>query len=532
MKHEIKGNWVILSDCWTYLEKIRAIPGRKYDPNTKRWAVPYNLDSVHQINILLNLKLPSPIVGKAAAEISGHTSLTGDFVIKHLYHHQQDSVNVGRAQHYFADLSEPGTGKTLVQIELLAERKSWPALIICPKSIMHEVWEKQLSENGYGCIVLEGGSAKIKKKLESMPVNVTTIFVVNYDIVAGILLDLLRIKWQIIILDESTKIKSPSAQRSKAIMKLRDSAKYRSIMTGTIAPNNLLDVFNQIKFVDPSIFGDLYYAFRQRYFYPGGYQNYEWFPRPEAMPIIHERLKLIAVQHKKRDCLDLPPLVHEVRRVELTGEQDDLYEQMRDEFMLYLKNTKEPITAPFVITRLMKLRQICSGFVYYDEGDGRRRAEGFNTNKLGELEDILEQLGDQKAIIFCHFNQTIARLGPYLACEIAVTIYDGTMNNHEKKKSLDYFSGTGARLLIANPASAGHGLNLQFCSNIIYYEHDFNLENYLQSMQRIERIGQKNKMTVYHILCKDTIEEYIYKRLNSKIDINKKLDIEELKREI
>ena len=146
----------------------------------------------------------------------------------------------------------------------MLERQQWPALIVCPKSIMEAVWVEQLESVGQFLIpiLLEGSSIKVKKDIDTMleyhsAIEISDLFwknricIINYEKVPLVIDALLKIKWKSIILDESTKIKSPTAKRSKAIMKLRDVVFYRSIMTGTLAPNGLQDAFNQYKFVNP-----------------------------------------------------------------------------------------------------------------------------------------------------------------------------------------------------------------------------------------------------------------------------------------
>jgi SNF2 family DNA or RNA helicase len=520
---EIKNNNVWLEIPFDMKDTVKQIPGRRWAPTKKQWYVPYNEDAVALANSLLGTSIPAPQVDRV---MDTDCKPASDLVLSNLYQHQKISVTVARTTKHFADLSEPGTGKTLVQIELLIERNCWPVLIVCPKSIMEAVWVQQLLDSGFdfNIVVLEGGSAKVKKQLQMYKEYEDLgnyVFIINYDMVARALKELQDLDPNYIILDESTKIKTPGSARSKAIIKMRDYAQYRSIMTGTVAPNGLQDIFNQMKFINPLIFGDSFYAFRHNYFTQGGFKNYEWFPKPNAIQIVAEKIKGISVQHHKRDCVDLPPLVEEIREIEMTPEQQVIYEQMKEDMVVWLSETKA-ITAPFVITKLMKLRQIASGFIY---NDGESIPVSKKNPKDTAVFEILEQIGNQKCIIFAHFNSSIDHISDLL------TGHHISYTHHRKDMdAIDHFKRyPNCQILLANPASAGHGLNLQFCSNIIYYEQDFNLENHLQSIQRIERIGQQNKMTVYYLITKRTVEKYIHKRLQMKEDINRKLDINEFK---
>jgi len=515
----IQNNRIFVTTPYELKDQIKAVPGRKWHKDIKKWSVPYDRDTCEILEQWFGLNVKPPVI-KTATDKNPAT----DIIIDKLYTHQRQSVNIARQTDCFADLSEPGTGKTLVQIELMLERNAWPVLIICPKSIMEAVWVEQLREYNLTGTMLEGGSIKVKQilKMAGLWDVIYQIGIINYEMVPLVIKELLKINWQYIILDESTKIKSPSAKRSKAIMKLRDACKYRSIMTGTPAPNGLQDAFNQFKFIQPKIFGESFYAFRQRYFTQGGYMNYEWFAKPDAMEQFKNKIKGISSQHHKRDCIDLPPLVEEKRYVEMGADQKKYYDMMKEECLILLKELT--ITAPFVVTKLMKLRQIASGFIYMED-ETYKVAK--NNPKDKELLNILEQIGNSKVIIFAHFNETLRHIADYLdANKFKYAWFHGS--DIYKHAALDSFKNE-QQILLANPASAAHGLNLQHCSNIIYYELDWNLENFLQGMQRIERIGQKNKMTVYYLIVKNTLENYILKKLKDKADINKKLDINELR---
>ena len=525
MKPETKNNRVFLKTSFDQKEDVKQIPGRKWHPDIKRWSVPYDEDTVELVKAYLNIDISPPKIS-----IANDKNAVDDVIIKKLYEHQRQSIAVARQTNNCADLSEPGTGKTLVQIELMLERNVWPVLVVCPKSIMEAVWQEQLKEFNLTPIILNNGSQAVKNTIaafkpiypnDSSDTVKYDVFIINYEMVSLVINELMMIPWQYIILDESTKIKSPTAKRSKAIMKLRQMPSYKSIMTGTVAPNGLQDAFNQFKFIEPRIFGESFYAFRQRYFTQGGYMNYEWFPRPDSLERFKTKINGISIQHHKRDCADLPPLVKETRYAVMERDQETCYNAMKEECLVALNETTS-ITAPFVTTKLMKLRQIASGFIYTDK-------DTYKVTKANPkgivLKEILEELKEEKVIIFAHFNETINYLHDLLK-EKSVMFYGPQKQVAVEmfKKNIQYF--------IANPASAGHGLNLQFCSNVIYFENDFNLENYLQSMQRIERIGQKNKMTVFYIIVKKTLEGYILSKLEKKEDINKKLDISELKRSL
>jgi len=500
-----------------------------------------------------------------------------------LYEHQKTSFEKFIKLTFCADLSEPGTGKTRVQIALLLHRKSKLNLIMCPPSTAIKVWKQQLDEAfPPECqIVLDKGSRKALDFLDGLTGHEDYNIIVPYDTAKIIIpkkknisYGLTRVFWSTIILDESTKCKNPQSMRAKRVMFLK--SQYRSIMTGTVAPNSLMDIFPQFRFLSDNIFGSSWFSFRERYFsnqlivqtflengniyikFPYSKKavnfikktkSYYWnnlesawvskftaddiegaayvvnklksmddgatyYLKPGALEAVRAKMAPYSVRHHKKDCLDLPPVIHEYRICEMTPDQKRAYKQMKQDMILFLE-TGEPITAPFAITKLMKMRQISSGFVYGDE-----RIIHFPQNRTDLIVELVEQIPGE-VIIFAHFRESIKMICRALAKEnMSFVQFTG------KVDELNLFENE-VKILVANPMSAGHGLNLQFCSDIIYYEKDFNLETYLQANDRINRIGQKNKMTIYH-LQSSGIDIQIDKRLEAKGDVLKELDIKEL----
>lgn len=523
MRIEEHGKLIYIFDAFYKKDFIKMLPGARWIPETKAWRVDLT-DQAKQFcaknggfseknneNNKSDLTIP-------AKEILVN-EIRKKFYLKFLYQHQKESVSFLFDKTHCADLSDPGTGKTFTQIELLASRPdTTPALIICPKSLIDNVWVPQIkraTKELFTVISLNtGNSRKTIQALQAIRKNNDgdEVVIINYDQIATVRDELKKIAWKTIILDESTRIKNITAKRTRAILGLLKPNQWRSIMTGTVAPNGLLDIFAQYRFLDIGIFGESYYRFRETYFTPGGFENHEWFAKPGAEKQIASRIAEASIQHHKRDCTDLPALTHEKVMIEMPEELQKQYNQMKDQLVLELSEI-ETITAAFVITKMMKLRQLSSGFVY-NEG----HTFPISDYKINQLIEMIQDIG-QRVIVFAHFNSSKLKIAEAcIANKIKATVHPnaGALSEFKKRKK---------GVLIANPMSAGHGLNLQYCSNIIFYEHDFALEPYLQGIQRIERIGQKNKMTVYHILTKGTIDEYLFKKLQDKKKINDALDI-------
>ena len=532
MTFEIKDNCVWFFDSYDYKESIKTIFGRQFISKEKAWTIPYTTEAVTKANSLMNISIPLPKLDQR-----GKIKPLTDFYIPNLYAHQKETISKGKSIHSIADLSEPGTGKTLSAIELFLQHNKFPVLVVCPKSIMHEVWEKEINKVNLGLsdqvipACMPTGTQKIKELLKSIysANHNRFIIIINYDSVVACIRELMLFEWGVVILDESTRIKNPKAQRSKAILQLRERATHTHIMTGTLAPNGLIDAYNQIRFVAPEVVGSSFYAFRYHYYTQNPFNEYQWDLKPGSAERFNRLIAPISIQHKKRDCVDLPPLVEEVRVFDLSPPVKKAYKSMREEALAVIRdmeeNQEKVLVAPFKITEIMKCRQICSGFAIFTQEETITQIHP--NSKMYELIELIEDIG-QKTIVFCHFRESMRQVYASLKeSNINALVYD---DEKKRKEVLNLFEKEDKwKVLIANPASAGHGLNLQFCSNIIYYELDFNLENYLQSMDRINRIGQKNKMTIYYLLASGTIERQIYNKLKNKENLNKKLDVSKLK---
>lgn len=527
MFYKIENSTIYLFDAYNYKDSLSAM-GCRFDKKLKAWKIDWNLDSAEDLNSWFDLSIPFPKVNVD----NNFKEYDASVIIPHLYKHQIFSANIGMQNNYFADLSDPGTGKTLVQIELILKRNSYPILIVCPDSIIRPVWVTELVNwfKEWEILVLDKGSLKNKSLLNEWNSSKykAKIIVINYDSIWRIENEIIDIPFKTMILDESTKIKNHKSKRAKSIIKIGDkkSIEYKAIMTGTVAPNGLLDVFNQVRFVNPVLFGKSYYAFREKYFtHP---TEFLWIEKPSAYRMFKERMQHCSVQHHKRDCTDLPPLNHILVPLQMKEHQASMYEQMKQEAIAEISSDNF-IVARFMTTKMVKLRQIASGFIY-DEFNTGNIISSIKTDMVVEL---AEQLGKEKIIIFANFIEMQNMLTEELnKSGLGLALNFGHELSMKKNDVLNEFKNGDCRFLVANPKSAGHGLNLQFCSYIIYAEHDFDLETYLQSLQRIERIGQENKMTAYHLEVKKTIESYIWKKLQKKTQIQENIDLSSMKKEL
>jgi SNF2 family DNA or RNA helicase len=212
---------------------------------------------------------------------------------------------------------------------------------------------------------------------------------------------------------------------------------------------------------------------------------------------------------RKADCLDLPDQVDEIRSIQMSTKQISIYSSMKNDLIAEIKESY--IVAQVALTKIMKLRQITSGFAINDVGDTIDIGEN---PKLKELQEVLDEAGKQQVIIWCQFQHEIRQIAALLG-DRAVTLYGETKDHDE---SIEAFKTGSAQYLIAHPRSAGHGLTFVNCSLQVFYSLDYSFELYEQMRGRIHRAGQVNKCTYIHLVCKNTIDEEILKVVREKRD--------------
>ena len=272
------------------------------------------------------------------------------------------------------------------------------ALVVCPKSVLRG-WEEQIeffSDLSYVSIV----GTKRDKKL-ALDRN---IYLINYEYTWRILDTLLDKSFNMVICDEAHRIKNPLAKQSKACYALGDASKYRIALTGTPVLNTSLDAFGVMRFVEPSIFGESFYSFRSKHFKNVGSENSPikiYVPRKGSEEVISNALYTRALRFLKAQCLDLPEATHLPNRIiTLSPDQDRAYRNLQEELSAQITED-ESITITHVLTLMLKLSQVTSGWIKNTETQEIIR---FKSNpKLEELKTLVEEAGDQPAIVWAYY---------------------------------------------------------------------------------------------------------------------------------
>lgn len=418
-----------------------------------------------------------------------------------LYKHQQDAVNFALQCRGIAALFMGlGTGKTLTAIEIV-RRLNAKALVICPLSLINAAW-------GADCAKARVSYTSLRKK----PVE-AQISTINYESVYKIDTS----PYNMVILDESAAIKTHNAKRTKYILKNLRNKQYKLILSGCPAPNSEAEYWAQIYFLS-NVLGNNFYKFRNTYFHlQRGRQvmRGSFVSRAQAAEIFSKGWKYAITEQKRRqlmariaplcfwkdksECVDLPDEVDEVRHIYMPLEQMRLYNDMRRNLVAEIQGSV--IAAPVMLAKIMKLREITSGFVIDSQGEHKHISDA----KLRELLRILEEAGRQQVIIWGQFTYEIEHIAGALGGK-AVTLYGRTKH---KDEAIETFQSGRAQYLVANPHSAGHGLTFVNCSVQVFYSLDYSYEAYFQARGRTHRIGQINKCTYIHLVAEGTIDEDI-----------------------
>ena len=514
--------------------------GLRWDPTRKVWRLPsVTVDNVNSFRTLLE-EFPATqeakeVLATVEAQIQHfQNQLAEGLEIKvhgpqtivplpvkvQPYEHQIRAFEFCRRLDHSALLMEQGTGKTLVAIALLGHW--WKteglqrALIIAPKSVMPE-WKRQFEELAdfpHRLVLLTGGLEDRKDMLKNWPEGPgIQVAVINYEATWRMIEELEDWGPQIVIADESQKIKNIKAQQTKAVTTLGKTAKHRLILTGTPVTQSPLDFFAQYRFLDPRIFGTRFIEFRSRYALMGGYGGYQVIGY-QNLEELAAKAHSIAFRVTKEECLDLPETINQFVYADLEAEAKNLYQTLRKEAIIKFSET-EQVTAPIVLTELLRLQQITGGFISTGENSYKQVSQA----KLQVAKELLEEMkeANKKVVIFARFIPEVEALAK-IAQDLGMSAFalTGKTSVEARQQALKDFQLGDLQVFIAQIATGGVGITLTAADTAIFYSTDFSLANYEQAKARLHRIGQKNSVVYIHIMAKRTIDEEVMRRLAAK----------------
>lgn len=452
------------------------------------------------------------------------------------YAHQVRCFHLARRNKYFALLMEQGTGKTKAIIDtlsyLLQTAQIQGALIITIKSVLF-TFAREIEENSplepakRRTVVIAGYSAE--QKLEALRQGAVCPFIVmNYDFARDYeeeIARILRTRQMAMVLDESTRIKNPQAQTTKAIRRMGLLAARRYIMTGTPITNSPLDCYAQFAFLDVNILGHhKFSSFKQEYAIP-------LIPKTPAQmplagkPIGYKNLERLSAQIRpwsyrvlKKECLDLPEKIYKTIELEMLPKQAEAYRAMKEDAVIELSKTAT-ITAPLVITRMLRLAQITGGFVpIRDEFGDLKETIEIGSPKLEATRELVDEAieAGRKVIIWSAYLAEIHALAGVLK-GIGSVVITGQTSSVDRDLRITWFQNDPkVSVFIGQTRAGGTGTTLTAARTVIYYSNTFSLEDRLQSEDRAHRIGQRHDVDYIDLVCRGTIDRTILRAHRNK----------------
>lgn len=421
-----------------------------------------------------------------------------------------------------------GMGKTPITLtaieELIYNRLEVErVLVIAPLRVAQDTWVKEAAKWDHLKHLRIARMTGTRRERIAALESEADVYVINRENVVWLTEHLGAHYWpfDMVVIDELSSFKSPSARRFRALRRKLGAIRRIVGLTGTPAPNGLIDLWSQVYLLDKGErLGRFVTHYRDRYFEPdrrSGMQVYSYKLRPGAEEAIHNKLSDLCMSLRKEDYLSLPGQIYE--NVELTPPPALLkkYRAFERERIMECVGEDGEIVALSAAALTNKLLQFANGAIYDSEG----AVHELHSLKLDALEELIEAANGEPVLVFYAFRHDRDRIMARIACRELKASAD-----------IDAWNRRGIPVAIAHPASVGHGLNLQEGGHIIiWYGLTWSLELYQQANERLNRPGQTSVCRIYHILLKGTADEMVLEALKGKNTSQSAL-IEALKKRI
>lgn len=455
--------------------------------------------------------------------------------------HQIETLKFLYPKDKAAVLSEMGTGKSKIIVDLACglyeNGKINTVIIVCPNTV-RGVWANQWS----GQIVTHTpdrfslyivNTKPIHKEIDQELLDCKELLwiIVNYEQFrseenCNALDILMRCRPTMLVLDESTSIKNPSAKQTKGLQKIKESANRRYFMTGTPIARDPLDFFSQFEFLDKNIIGvenmsQMQYNYVDYAYTWGRVSVAKSFKNLDAL---QKKIDPWCIRHLKKDCMDIPDKQYICIPVQLSDEQVKHYLQMQKYGIATIKDfeTNNPhiSSAPIVITQMLRLQQICSGYLPTED-----KLFCFEQNpKLEFVRDIVKE--KTKTIVFCHFRKEIEFVRNMCKQEsIECVTISGEVNEKDRTLAEENFQRGTAKVIACQTETGGLGITLTAADTVIYFSNTFSFKDRAQSEDRAHRAGQTKQVTYYDLVStigdkEETIDQYIIEAIQKKSEIS------------
>lgn len=442
-----------------------------------------------------------------------------------LYDHQKRGLEFVRARNGRAGLwMEMGTGKSRIALAHLTEQDCQRVLVVCPLSAVG-VWQREARIVGLphtivdltGCGTIKDRTVALKKTDRKVP----TIVICNFESYWREPLRAAVLRWEpdAVIIDEAHRIKNRGTRQSRFahILGDREHVKVKLALTGTPVTNGLEDLWSMFRFISPNIFGS-WTSFQNTYLVMGGYQGRQII-RYRNVTGAHDIVAKTAFQCTKAEAIDLPERQDILIPVTLTPNTMATYDELRRKAITMVQTGAgpRPVIAQLVLTLLLRLQQITSGFAREVGGE----TIDLSTEKADVALDLIANAhaGGEKVVVFARFLHDLDAMQVRLPKTLRVARFDGSVSSHERTAILERFRHGEYDVLLVQIRAGSLGIDLTAASIAIFFSTGFSLDDFLQARDRLHRIGQLRKVTYFHLIATGTVDVKVYDALRNKQSI-------------
>lgn len=515
----VEAGHILARGEYKYLEVFRSITGARWNKAEKVWQYP----AMPIIAQEMDRKFPptfrrdsafNELVVKAN-DLDAHQKVKQQDNLPDIPITKTPAWNHQKQAYWFAEplqaallAMDMGTGKSKVVIDLIQNRGHKKVLIFAPKTVV-PVWPTQFERHcdvPYRIAALDSGRTDKRAEWAALTMRIhpnedsVRVIVVNYEAarLGNLSTWILKQEWDLVVADESHKIKSHNGVQSKFVATVGKRATHRLALTGTPLPHSPLDAFGQFRFLSSGVYGTGWTLFRNKYAITGGYGGFEILGYRNQEDF-NRRFYSIAYRVGK-EVLDLPPFHHITRTCELPPTARKHYSELEHDFMTQVG--EEIISADNALVKLLRLQQLTGG--HLDHGV-------IHEAKAELLEEILEELeGDEQVVIFARFLDDLDVIHG-----VASKLVRGSVELSGRKNELAQWSSS-TPILAVQIQSGGVGIDLTAARYCIYYSTGFSLGDYEQSLARVHRPGQTRATTYIHLVASRTVDEKVQKSLDEK----------------
>lgn len=501
------------------LELIHAIHDGKWDKMLRCWLYPFSCAKIARIKYIFPfVEIDRELVQLWKKETEKFKYLSElkqkkdiDFNIYGMktspFKHQKVGVKFMLILDSCMNLDELGNGKTWQALAVAIQRKLnnqvRRCLIICQASTKFSVWQNEIEKHTFeNCVIIDGDINGRKELYSYYWDNDIFFLVINYELLRKDVSIFEMFSFEMVILDESVKIKNPKALQTKAVRRIL--AKYRIGLSGYPIGNNIEDIYSQIDWVKPGYLGRTFWGFLDRYTYRGFFNEIAGYKNLDELK---KKIEPFFIRRLKKETLDLPPKIYETRDVELNAKERRAYDSMKKDMFVRISKMDEKDVIAYaneILTQMIRLSQIADGFI---TDPNFRNPEWFDSSKIKVLDEIVDEATTTgKLVLWSRFVPMVMKLkdrynAPYIS---------GHVPSQERAKNVEMFQNDPSiKIFVGQVQSGGMGITLHAASTEVFVDKAFISPSYIiQSEDRCHRIGMSdNPLTIISLIAKNTVDE-------------------------